>query len=60
MNGKGSAPRSCFSTQFKDNYDQIFRKPKKNTVKTSKQKARKTKQTVHSATQGVPSSTPKV
>ncbi len=23
MNGKGSSPRSCFSKQFKDNYDLI-------------------------------------
>lgn len=23
MNGKGSAPRNCFSPQFRDNYDQI-------------------------------------
>jgi len=24
MNGKGSKPRSCFSKEFKDNYDDIF------------------------------------
>lgn len=23
MNGKGSKPRNCFSSQFKDNYDLI-------------------------------------
>lgn len=23
QNGKGSSPRSCFSRQFKDNYDEI-------------------------------------
>jgi len=27
-NGKGDKPRSCFSKQFKDNYDEIFRKKK--------------------------------
>jgi hypothetical protein len=26
MNGKGSSPRNCFSPQFKENYDHIFRK----------------------------------
>lgn len=25
-NGKGSSPRNCFSDQYKDNYDDIFRK----------------------------------
>ena len=29
MNGKGDSPRSCFSKQFKDNYDEIFRKKEK-------------------------------
>lgn len=27
MNGKGSRPRNCFSKQYRDNYDYIFRKP---------------------------------
>ena len=27
--GKGDAPRSCFSTRYRDNYNQIFRKNKK-------------------------------
>jgi hypothetical protein len=27
MNGKGSKPRSCFSQQFRDNYDRIFKRP---------------------------------
>lgn len=26
MNGKGSKPRNCFSRQFKENYDKIFRR----------------------------------
>lgn len=26
MNGKGDAPRNCFSEAFRANYDQIFRK----------------------------------
>jgi hypothetical protein len=26
--GKGSAPRSCFSKEFKQNYEAIFRKDK--------------------------------
>lgn len=25
MNGKGDSPRSCFSEQYRDNYDRIFR-----------------------------------
>jgi hypothetical protein len=25
MNGKGDAPRNCFSEQYRDNYDRIFR-----------------------------------
>jgi len=25
MNGKGAAPRSCFSQDYRDNYDRIFR-----------------------------------
>ena len=25
-NGKGSAPRNCFSKEYLDNYDDIFRK----------------------------------
>jgi hypothetical protein len=24
MNGKGDAPRNCFSQQYRDNYDRIF------------------------------------
>lgn len=28
QNGKGSAPRNCFSQKFRDNYDSIFMKPK--------------------------------
>ena len=28
MNGKGSAPRSCFSKMFKENYDEINWKKK--------------------------------
>ena len=26
MNGKGDAPRNCFSESYRSNYDQIFRK----------------------------------
>jgi hypothetical protein len=26
MNGKGDAPRNCFSEQYRENYDSIFRK----------------------------------
>ena len=29
QNGKGDAPRNCFSQQYRDNYDNIFRKDKK-------------------------------
>lgn len=29
-NGKGDSPRSCFSKKYKENYDAIFRKNKKN------------------------------
>lgn len=25
MNGKGDAPRNCFSEQYRENYDHIFR-----------------------------------
>lgn len=25
MNGKGDAPRNCFSEQYRENYDRIFR-----------------------------------
>lgn len=28
QNGKGSAPRSCFSQQYRDNFDHIFMKKK--------------------------------
>lgn len=28
-NGKGSAPRNCFSKEYLDNYDDIFRKSDK-------------------------------
>lgn len=28
MNGKGSAPRNCFSQQFKANYERIRWRPK--------------------------------
>lgn len=27
--GKGSVPRNCFSPEFRENYDRIFRKPKR-------------------------------
>ena len=60
MNGKGDAPRNCFSKQFKDNYDAIFRSKEKNAaqaipVKTSEQGAGKGEQTVQQATEGIPS-----
>lgn len=29
-NGKGDKPRSCFSKKYKENYDAIFKKNKKN------------------------------
>jgi len=54
MNGKGDAPRNCFSKQYKDNYETIFG-TKKNPVKTSEQEAGKGKQTVQQATEGIPS-----
>jgi hypothetical protein len=29
MNGKGDSPKNCFSQQYRDNFDRIFRrKPK--------------------------------
>jgi len=54
MNGKGDAPRNCFSKQFKDNYETI-NWSKKIPVKTSEQEAGKGKQTVQQATEGIPS-----
>lgn len=32
MNGKGDAPRSCFSDQYRNNYDHIFRTKKYDAV----------------------------
>ena len=60
QNGKGDSPRNCFSKQYKDNYDAIFRSKEKNAaqaipVKTSEQEAGKGKQTVQQATEGIPS-----
>jgi len=54
MNGKGDAPRNCFSKQFKVNYETI-NWSKKNPVKTSEQEAGKREQTVQQATEGIPS-----
>ena len=54
MNGKGDAPRNCFSKQFKDNYETI-NWSKKISVKTSEQEAGKGEQTVQQATEGIPS-----
>ena len=54
MNGKGDAPRNCFSKQFKDNYETI-NWSKKNPVKTSEQEAGKGEQTVQQVTEGIPS-----
>jgi len=54
MNGKGDAPRNCFSKQFKDNYETI-NWSKKISVKTSEQEAGKREQTVQQATEGIPS-----
>ena len=54
MNGKGDAPRNCFSKQYKDNYETI-NWSKKISVKTSEQEAGKGEQTVQQATEGIPS-----
>ena len=59
MNGKGDAPRNCFSKQFKDNYDAIFRSKEKNPaqadpVKTSEQEEGKGEQALQQATEGIP------
>ena len=54
MNGKGDAPRNCFSKQFKDNYETI-NWSKKIPVKTSEQESGKREQTVQQATEGIPS-----
>lgn len=54
MNGKGDAPRNCFSKQFKDNYETI-NWSKKISVKTSEQEAGKGEQTLQQATEGIPS-----
>ena len=35
QNGKGDAPRNCFSDAYRDNYDAIFRKPKQDSCKCS-------------------------
>ena len=32
MNGKGDSPRSCFSKEYRDNYDHIFRTKKYDAV----------------------------
>jgi hypothetical protein len=40
--GKGSAPRSCFSKEYKQNYDAIFRKVKGGKVKGEKAGERNT------------------
>lgn len=36
QNGKGDAPRNCFSKAYKDNFDDIFRKPGHKSVDISK------------------------
>ena len=54
MNGKGDAPRNCFSKQFKDNYETI-NWSKKISVKTSEQEAGKREQTVQQVTERIPS-----
>lgn len=36
QNGKGDAPRNCFSKQYKDHFDDIFRKPGAKPVDISK------------------------
>ena len=54
MNGKGDAPRNCFSKQFKDNYETI-NWSKKISVKTSEQEAGKGEQTLQQVTEGIPS-----
>ena len=54
MNGKGDAPRNCFSKQFKDNYETI-NWSKKILVKTSEQEAGKGEQALQQATEGIPS-----
>ena len=60
MNGKGDAPRNCFSKQFKDNYETINWSKEKNAaqaipVKTSEQEAGKGEQALQQATEGIPS-----
>jgi len=54
MNGKGDAPRNCFSKQFKDNYETI-NWSKKIPSETSEQEAGKGEQTIQQATEGIPS-----
>jgi len=54
MNGKGDAPRNCFSKQFKDNYETI-NWSKKISVKTNEQEAGKGEQALQQATEGIPS-----
>ena len=51
QNGKGSAPRNCFSKHFKDNYETI-NWSKKNPAKESEQEAGETKQRVLKDQQG--------
>lgn len=42
--GKGSAPRSCFSREFRDNYDTIFSRKEKPQLSTrSKNMSKKPK-----------------
>lgn len=49
--GKGDRPRNCYSNQFRDNYDAIFRSKKNrnveaDTVETSQQETIKREQTL--------------
>ena len=61
--GKGDRPRNCYSNQFRNNYDEIFRKPKKNrnveahNVETSQQETSKREQTLQRIKDRVSSAT---
>jgi len=54
QNGKGSAPRNCFSKHFKDNYETI-NWSKKNPAKESEQEAGNSQSCLPKTTKGTTS-----
>ena len=63
--GKGDRPRNCYSNQFRDNYDAIFRSKKNrnteaDTTQASEQEASKREQTLQRIKDRVSATTHKV